>query len=271
MIVNDPEGGEGRDVEQGIFSPTTLEASIWAAITAQASAAADSDGVVGSSLRRAVFDQRDFRDAVAFQIGSRLAAGADDRERIERIAQEALRGDEGFAAAAALDLQAVLDRDPAAPGALSVLLRYKGYIALQAWRVSHRLWSMQRDDLAKFLHGCAADMLDISIHPSASMGSSIVLDHGSGIIIGASVVVGDGVTILQHVTIGRAGTSARVAPRIGRGVLLSSGATILGDITISDFAKIGAGSLVTQSVPAHCTAVGSPARLVNCAEADLVP
>ena len=259
-------------MEQGIFAQATpLEESIWSAIVAQASAVADSDGVVGSSLRRAVLDRSDFRDAVAFQIGSRLAAGTDDRERIARIAQDALREDEALASAAALDLKAVLDRDPAAPGALSVLLRYKGYIALQAWRLSHRLWSMGRDDLAKFLHGCAADMLDISIHPSAAIGSSVVLDHGSGIIIGATVVVGDDVTILQHVTIGRAGTSARVAPRIGRGVLLSSGATILGDITIGDFAKIGAGSLVTQSVPAHCTAVGAPARLVNCAEADLVP
>ena len=222
-------------------------------------------------MRRTVLDQRDFRDAVAFQIGSRLAAGAEDRERIGRIAQDALREDEALAGTAVLDLQAVLDRDPAEPGALSVLLRYKGYIALQAFRLSHRLWSMRRHELAQFLHGCAADMLDISIHPSAAIGSSVVLDHGSGIIIGAGVVVGDGVTILQHVTIGRAGTSAKIAPRIGRGVLLSSGATILGDITIGDFAKVGAGSLVTQSVPAHCTAVGSPARLVNCAEADLVP
>ena len=250
---------------------TPLQESIWSAIVAQARAVADSDGVVGAALRRAIFDQRDFRDAVALQIGSRLAAGADDRERIGRIAQDALREDEALASAAALDLRAVLDRDPAAPGALSVLLRYKGYIALQAFRLSHWLWSMRRHDLAQFLHGCAADMLDISIHPSAVIGSSVVLDHGSGIIIGATVVVGDDVTILQNVTIGRAGTSARVAPRIGRGALLSSGATIIGDITIGDFAKIGAGSLVTELVPAHCTAVGSPARLVNCAEADLVP
>jgi serine O-acetyltransferase len=244
---------------------TPPENAIWAAITAEANRVADSDRVLGLSLRRPIFEQGDFCDALAFQIGSRLAAEGDDRERIGRIARDAFRQDSTLATAAALDLQAVLDRDPAPAAALTVLLRHKGYIALQAWRVSHRLWSQQRYDLAQFLHGCACDLLDVSIHPSAVIGSSVVIDHGSGIIIGAAVSVGDGVTILQNVTIGRAETSASRSPRIGTGVMLSSGATVLGDVAIGDFAKIGAGALVTESVPAHCTAVGAPARLVNCA------
>jgi serine O-acetyltransferase len=244
---------------------TPLENSIWAAIIAEAHRVADSDSVLGLAFRRPVFDRRDFRDALAFQIGSRLAAEDDDHERIGQIARDTFREDSTLAAAAALDLKAVLDRDPAAPGALTVLLRYKGYIALQAWRVSHRLWSRRRYDLALFLHSCACDMLDVSIHPSAAIGSSVVIDHGSGIIIGATVAVGDDVTILQNVTIGRADMFASRSPRVGNSVMLSSGATVLGDVTIGDFAKIGAGSLVTESVPAHCTAVGAPARLVNCA------
>jgi serine O-acetyltransferase len=243
---------------------TPLENSIWAAILAEANRVADSDSVFGLSFRRPVFDQRGFCDALAFQMGSRLAAEDGERERIRRIARDSFREDSTLAAAAALDLKAVLDRDPAAPGALTVLLHYKGYIALQAWRVSHRIWSERRYDLALFLHSCACDMLDVSIHPSAVIGSSAVIDHGSGIIIGATVTVGDDVTILQNVTIGRADMSTSPSPRVGRGVMLSSGATILGDITIGDFAKIGAGALVTKSVPAHCTAVGAPARLVNC-------
>jgi serine O-acetyltransferase len=255
--------------ENNMFCATPPpENSIWAAITAEADRVADSDRVLGVALRRPVFDRRDFCDALAFQIGTKLAAEGDDQERIGRIARDSFREDSTLATAAALDLQAVLDRDPATPGALIVLLHHKGYIALQAWRVSHRLWSQQRYDLAQFLHGCACDMLDVSIHPSAVIGSSVVIDHGSGIIIGATVAVGDGVTILQNVTIGRAERSISRSPRIGSGVMLSSGATILGDITIGDFAKIGAGSLVTESVPAHCTAVGSPARLVNCAPAE---
>ena len=97
------------------------------------------------------------------------------------------------------------------------------------------------------------------------------LDHATGIIIGAFAVIGDEVTIMQNVTIGRKQAMPGRAPRIGRGVLLSSGATILGDISIGDFAKIGAGSVVEHDVPAGCTAVGVPARLTNCPEPDCRP
>ena len=92
------------------------------------------------------------------------------------------------------------------------------------------------------------------------------LDHATGIIVGAFAVVGDEVTIMQNVTIGRKHAVPDRAPKIGRGVLLSAGATIVGDISIGDFAKIGAGSVVEHDVPAGCTAVGVPARLANCPE-----
>lgn len=94
----------------------------------------------------------------------------------------------------------------------------------------------------------------------------MLLDHATGIIVGAHVSIGDEATIMQNVTIGRKQAMPGRAPRLGRGVLVSSGASILGDITIGDFAKVGAGSVVEQDVPAGCTAVGVPARLVNCPE-----
>ena len=92
------------------------------------------------------------------------------------------------------------------------------------------------------------------------------LDHGTGVVIGSFVTIGDEATIQQNVTIGRKAESPNIAPRIGRGVLLSTGATILGDVSIGDFAKIGAGAVVTSNVPSGCTAVGIPARLTNCPE-----
>lgn len=119
------------------------------------------------------------------------------------------------------------------------------------------------------LQSLSSDSLQVSIHPTASIGVSVFLDHATGIIVGAFAVIGDEVTILQNVTIGRKQALPGRAPRIGRGVLLSTGATILGDVSIGDFAKIGAGALIEQDVPAGCTAVGMPARLVNCAEAGL--
>jgi serine O-acetyltransferase len=140
----------------------------------------------------------------------------------------------------------------------------QGYVALQAWRVSNWLWRQTRIDLALLLQSLSSDSLQVSIHPSASIGTSVFLDHATGIIVGSFVVIGDEVTIYQNVTIGRKDTTPGRAPRIGRGVLLSSGATILGDINVGDFARIGAGSVVTSDVPAGCTAVGVPARLTNC-------
>ena len=158
-------------------------------------------------------------------------------------------------------------RDPASTALLPALLNFKGFVALQAWRVSNWLWRRDRTDLALLLQSASSEQLQVSIHPSASIGTSVFLDHATGIIVGALVSIGDEVTIYQNVTIGRKEADPGRAPRIGRGVLLSNGATILGDVSIGDFAKVGAGSVVTDDVPAGCTAVGVPARLTNCPEA----
>ena len=203
------------------------------------------------------------------RIGERLGKGADDRELFVRVACEAHRAAPGLVEAASRDLQNIAVHDPATAGLLPPLLNYKGYVALQAWRVSNWLWHRDRTDLALLLQSLSSDFLQVSIHPSAAIGTSVFLDHATGIIVGAFAVIGDEVTILQNVTIGRRRSLPDRAPRIGRGVLLSAGATVIGDITIGDFAKIGAGSVVEHDVPGGCTAVGVPARLANCAEAGL--
>ena len=132
--------------------------------------------------------------------------------------------------------------------------------------MSNWLWYQNRTDLALLLQSLSSDSLQVSIHPSASIGTSVFLDHATGIIVGSFAVIGDEVTILQNVTIGRKHALPNRAPRIGRGVLLSTGATILGDVSVGDFAKIGAGSVVENDVPGGCTAVGVPARLTHCPE-----
>ena len=109
------------------------------------------------------------------------------------------------------------------PALLPPLLNFKGYVALQAWRVSNWLWRQDRTDLALLLQSLSSDSLQVSIHPSASIGTSVFLDHATGIIVGAFAVIGDEVTIMQNVTIGRKQALPGRAPRIGRGVLLSSG------------------------------------------------
>jgi serine O-acetyltransferase len=227
------------------------------------------DPIFGRSLSAAILDHLDFRSALAHQIGERLCKSNAERGQFAKIARDALLAAPDLVEAASRDLRGIAVHDPATTGLLPPLLNFKGYIALQAYRVSHWLWSNQRTDLALLLQSESADSLQVSIHPSAKIGASVFLDHATGIIVGAFVEIGDEVTIMQSVTIGRKDPLDRRAPRIGRGVLLSTGATLLGDISVGDLAKIGAGAVVTMDVPAGCTAVGVPARLINCPEEEV--
>jgi serine O-acetyltransferase len=240
---------------------------LWLSIRHEAEAVVAGDPVLGSSLSITVLDHPGLGSAVAFQIGQRLGGGSEERAQFTRIANAAFRASPDLVDAASRDLQGIVLHDPASKRLLPPLINFKGYAALQAWRVANWLWRQGRTDVALLLQSASSEQLQVSIHPSASIGTSVFLDHATGIIIGAFASIGDEVTIYQNVTIGRKEADPGRAPRIGRGVLLSNGATILGDLCIGDYAKIGAGSVVTHDVPAGCTAVGVPARLTNCPEA----
>jgi serine O-acetyltransferase len=237
---------------------------LWRMIRREAENAVARDPVFGAALSSAILDHSDFARALAHQIGERLGKNPADRERFARLARDAFDSSPDLIGAASLDLQSIAVHDPATTALLPPLLNFKGYVALQAWRVSNWLWRQRRNDLALLLQSLSSDQLQVSIHPSASIGTSVFLDHATGIIIGAFAVIGDEVTILQNVTIGRKQSEPDRAPKIGRGVYLSAGSTIIGGIGIGDFAKIGAGAMVEHDVPPGCTAVGVPARLTNC-------
>jgi serine O-acetyltransferase len=239
---------------------------LWLAVRREAETALARDPVFGRSLSVSILDQPGLGAAVAHQIGQRLGKNSADRGQFARIAREAFAASPDLVDAASRDLKGIVVHDPGSPGLLPALLNYKGYVALQAWRVSNWLWRGNRRDLALLMQSESSDSLQVSIHPSASIGTSVFLDHATGIVVGAFAAIGDEVTIMQNVTIGRRLEISPRAPRIGRGVLLSTGATILGDVSIGDFAKIGAGSVVTSDVPGGCTAVGVPSRLTNCPE-----
>lgn len=172
--------------------------------------------------------------------------------------------------AAERDMAAVLERDPACRSLLQPFLFFKGFQALQTHRVAHWLWSEGRETLAFFFQSRAAERFQVDIHPAARMGSGVMLDHATGIVIGETAEVGDDCSILQGVTLG--GTGKEVDdrhPKIGKGVLISVGAKVLGNIQIADRARIGAGSVVLAPVSEDCTVAGVPAKPIGgkCAEA----
>ena len=163
------------------------------------------------------------------------------------------------------DLKAVFERDPACKGYVQPFLFFKGYQALQTQRVAHWLWNEGRETIALYLQSRMSEIFQVDIHPATRIGRGIFVDHGTGIVIGETAVVGDNVSMLQNVTLGGTGKADQDRhPKIGNGVLLGAGAKVLGNIQIGDYAKVASGSVVLKPVPAGCTAAGVPARLTNC-------
>jgi serine O-acetyltransferase len=251
-----------RETIMGLALPAASH-SLWDTIHSEAIAVAAAEPVLAPWMHEAIVNHSDLAGALAQLIAVAVGGSSDEKNLTRRLAERAYRDDPSLIEIAARDLRAPLDRDPACPGALHVLLHFKGYIALQAYRISHRLWESGRTEFARELHSRITQALHVSIHPSVTIGSAVFIDHGTGVTIGEGVVIGDGVSMLQEVTVSRSPEGEAGAPRIGRGVLLSAGAMVLGNVDIGDFAKIGAGSLVLASVPSGTTAVGVPARLVS--------
>jgi serine O-acetyltransferase len=161
------------------------------------------------------------------------------------------------------DLRAPVERDPAADGWLDVFLSYPGFHAITAHRAIHAMWQRRVPLLPRLLSEIVHRITGIDIHPGATIGRGFFIDHGTGVVIGGTAIVGNDVTIYQGVTLG--GTSLQRKkrhPTLGDNVVVGSGAAVLGDITIGDNVKIGANSVVVKDVPANSTVVGIPGRVV---------
>ncbi len=162
------------------------------------------------------------------------------------------------------DIQAVLDRDPAARSALEVILCYPSYKAVRRHRRAHWLWQHDMKLLARMVSQRTRKKTGIEIHPGATIGEGLFIDHGMGVVIGETAELGDNVTIYQGVTLGGTGKDVgKRHPTIGSGVVIGSGAKVLGPFTVGEGAKIGASAVVLKEVPPYSTVVGNPGRVVR--------
>ena len=162
------------------------------------------------------------------------------------------------------DLQAALDKDPAARNKLEVILTYSGFKAIVKYRIAHWFHKKGWFLLARIISQRAKKKTGIEIHPAAEIGKGIFIDHGSGVVIGETTEIGDNVTIYQGVTLGGTGKiSGKRHPTIKDNVMISAGAKVLGPVVIGEFSKIGAGSVVLKDVPPYSTVVGVPGRIVR--------
>jgi serine O-acetyltransferase len=242
---------------------------VWASLRNEAERAAQSEPGLASLLNAVVLSHQSLGDALSYQLARKLGDQELRAMSLREIAEEAYESDPRLVDIAEADLKAVFERDPACKGYVQPFLFFKGFLSLQTQRVSHWLWNQGRETMAFYLQSRTSEVFQVDIHPATRIGSGVFVDHGTGIVIGETAVIGDDVSLLQGVTLG--GTGAERGdrhPKIGKGVLLGAGAKVLGNIKIGDYAKVASGSVVLKPVPAHCTAAGVPARLINCPTCD---
>lgn len=165
------------------------------------------------------------------------------------------------------DIKSIQKNDPAAPGALEVIFAYNGFHAVLFHRMNSVIWAMGLKTIARILANIGRILTGIEIHPEAKIGERLFIDHGTGVVIGQTAVIGNDVTIYHGVTLGGVGRSdqrgAKRHPTIEDGAMVGAGAQVLGDVTVGENAKIGSNSVVTSDIPEGTTALGSPARVIG--------
>ncbi len=246
------------------MSANSADDPIWEQIRDDAARHTRAEPILASFLHATILNHTNLEAALSFHLASQLDSPTASSLLLREVMQEAMDADPSIRTAVRADLQAVKDRDSACHELYIPFLYFKGFHALQTQRVSHWLWNKGREALALFFQNRMSAEFGVDIHPAARMGQGIMLDHATGLVIGETAVVGNNVSILQSVTLGGTGKDEGDRhPKIGDGVLISAGAKILGNILVGEGAKVGAGSVVLESVPPHTTVAGVPAKIVG--------
>ncbi|MEI7698986.1 MAG: serine O-acetyltransferase [Planctomycetia bacterium] len=244
-----------------VAEPTNV---LWLAIRERASQSALTEPMLASFLHATILNHDCLEDAISYHLAGKLSASTLSAMQMREIMQEAMCQDGTILEAICADIRAVQERDPAVKCCLIPLLFLKGVHALTAYRFAHWLWKQGRELLAVYLQNRISEEFGVDIHPAARIGRGILMDHATAIVIGETAVIEDDVSLLHEVTLGGTGKATGDRhPKVRRGVLIGAGAKILGNVEIGEGAKVGAGSVVLKSVPAHCTVAGVPAVIVG--------
>ncbi len=237
---------------------------VWEAIRAQAEVTAQREPVLAELLRQSVLDNRTLEEALSHRISRKLGHHALSEPYLHDLFVETFARDSRIGLDVRRDIVAINERDAACPNELAPFLYFKGFQAITAYRIAHRLWVEGREEIALYLQSIVSQVFGVDIHPAARIGAGIMLDHATSIVIGETAVVEDDVSMLHEVTLGGTGKQRGDRhPKVRRNVLIGAGTKILGNIEIGQGARIGAGSVVLDDVPPHTTAVGVPARVIG--------
>ncbi len=237
---------------------------VWKQIRGEAETLAGDEPFMASLAHSIVLHHETLEAALSYRLAQKLSSPEMSPLLLREMADHAYARDPKMGAAARADIMAVYDRDPACNRMLQPLIYFKGFLAIQSYRLAHHLWEHGRKDIALFLQMRSSECFGVDIHPGARIGQGIMIDHAHSIVIGETAVVGDDVSMLHSVTLGGTGKDGGDRhPKIGDGVLIGAGAKVLGNIRVGNCARIAAGSVVLQDVPARKTVAGVPARIVG--------
>lgn len=237
---------------------------LWKKIREEAWASSANEPILASFFHSTILNHRNFKSALSYQLANRLDSHTMPAILVREVIEEAFSTSPDILNAAMIDIIAVQERDPAVEDFSIPLLYLKGFHALQIYRVAHWLWNENRVPLALYLQNRSSELFGVDVHPAAKIGKGIMFDHATGVVVGETAVIEDNVSLLQGVTLGGTGKDCGDRhPKIREGVMIGAGAKVLGNIEIGRGAKVGAGSVVLETVPAHTTVAGVPAKVVG--------
>jgi serine O-acetyltransferase len=238
--------------------------TVWKELKEEVAGLAAGEPILAGYLHSTVLRHASLEEGLSYLLAEKLASPQLSSLVLREVIWEAFDSSADVRKAVRRDLRAVVERDPAARGMAQPFLNFKGFHALQAYRVAHWLWERDRRTLAFFLQSRISEVFAVDIHPAARIGKGILIDHGTSVVIGETAVVGDDVSMLHEVTLGGTGKeSGDRHPKVGDGVLIGAGAKILGNVKIGTGSKVASGSVVLHEVAPHTTVAGVPARRVG--------
>ena len=237
---------------------------LWTKVRSDAELAIKSEPLLSILIQSAILNHSSLQESLIYQIAKKLCSTEVPYKIIYEVANEAFCVDPRLLQSVQADLLAVFDRDPSCNSVVQPILYFKGFVAIQAYRVSHWLWNNNRYDFAYLIQSRSSEVFGIDIHPAAKIGNGLMIDHAHSIVIGETATVGNDVSMLHSVTLGGTGSRGlQRHPTIEDGVLLGAGAKVLGNITVGHCSKVASGSVVLKSVPPKKTVAGVPAKIVG--------
>jgi serine O-acetyltransferase len=243
---------------------------VWARVRSEAEAVVRQEPQLASFIYSSLLDHDALTDAVVQRISDRLDHPAMAGATIRQVFLDAVAESPDIGDAFRADIVATYDRDPATTRFIEPVLYFKGFHAIQTYRLAHWLWEKHRKDFALYLQSRSSAVFQTDIHPAAKIGRGIFLDHATGLVVGETAVIEDEVSLLHGVTLGGTGNEKGDRhPKIRQGVMIGAGAKILGNIEIGHCARVAAGSVVIKPVPNNVTVAGVPAKVIGeagCAE-----